>query len=200
MGGKFIQPKTSLYKRLEGYHEIIISDENDKFIATIIAVSPSASADLNDKSALIATLCSWRNNHLECFFDSTEVTLQSTFLWFSMLTESPERVLFIVYDNTGMPIAQYGLKQISNNSIELDNGILGIRHVLPDLFLKVQTKILDICEYVLEIDEVEAKVLKNNIPALFLHKRCGLIISHVINNKSNDKANIVVLKKRFNSR
>lgn len=143
-------------------------------IARLRVVGPEEARLLKASSPLIATLCAWRNENADCFLDASRVTPQSTHRWLTGLTGSPDRLLFIAYRNDGRPVAQYGLRRLSADVVELDNGILGVRGEPPDLFFRIQLRILEFCRGCLGFSEARARVLADNIPALFLHKRCGL--------------------------
>jgi hypothetical protein len=143
-------------------------------IAKLCVVTPD-DVLLNDESSfLINTLCDWRNKNANCFLDLSPVTTQSTRRWLHHVSCSRDRLFFLIYRNDGVLTAQYGLRRISSNVVELDNGILGVRGEPTDLFYRVQLHILEICRSRLGFLEAHARVLANNIPALFLHNRCGL--------------------------
>lgn len=143
-------------------------------IAELRVIMPEAVTLLDESSPLIGTLCDWRNENAHCFLDSCRVTPQSTRRWLQDLTRSPDRLLFLIHNNDGSPVAQYGLRRLSADVVELDNGILGVRGVPTDLFYRIQLLILELCRSRLGFVEAHARVLVNNVPALFLHKRCGL--------------------------
>ncbi len=143
-------------------------------IAELRVIMPEEVTFLDESSSLICTLCDWRNENAHCFLDSSPVTPQSTRLWLHEITFSLDRLFFLIYRNDGSLVAQYGLRRISAEIVELDNGILGVRGYPIDLFYRVQLQILELCRSRLGFLEAHARVLATNIPALFLHKRCGL--------------------------
>lgn len=143
-------------------------------IAEIRVITPEVATLLDESSPLIGTLCNWRNENAHCFLDSSRVTPESTLRWLQDLTCSPDRLFFLIHTNDGRPVAQYGLRRLSSDVVELDNGILGGRDIRMDLFYRSQLRILNLCRSRLGFVEGHARVLANNVPALFLHKRCGL--------------------------
>lgn len=143
-------------------------------IAELRVIMPEAATLLDESSPLICTLCDWRNENVHCFLDSNRVTPQSTRRWLQGLTRSPDRLFFLIHNSDGGPVAQYGLRRLSADIVELDNGILGVRGPPTDLFYRIQLRILELCRSRLGFVEAHARVLADNIPALFLHKRCGL--------------------------
>lgn len=143
-------------------------------IAKMKVMEPESALMHDEPSPLISTLCAWRNDNADRFLDARRVTPQSTLRWLRGLTESPDRLLFLTYNNEGRPVAQYGLRRLSDDVVELDNGILGVRGEHPDLFYRIQLWILELCRESLGFVEARAQVVADNIPALFLHKRCGL--------------------------
>ncbi len=166
-------------------------------IANLKRIMSDAPELFNDANSLIETLCDWRNNNAECFLDQKRVTLQSTRQWLLGLTGSSDRLLFIAQNADNRPVAQYGLRRISTDVVELDNGILGVRGQHPDLFYMIQLRILGLCKNRLGFSEARARVLSDNIPALFLHKRCGLKITEVLRGQGPKGRDIVFLGARL---
>lgn len=144
-------------------------------LGTLVArLCPLQPSDLADE-ALIATLCAWRNQYRAAFFDQRETTPESTRTWLEKLQAQPDRIFFLVRSPaTDLLVAQYGLRDITDASAELDNGILGVRGGPPLLFQWIQQRVLRFCQEQLGLRSVRAQVLSNNIPALLLHHRCGL--------------------------
>src|SRR5690606_25507170 len=152
----------------------VIADGMGRSIGKLQALAPGTTAIAEPDSPLIETLCAWRNEHRDCFLNTPLVTLASTHRWLNALVGSPDRLMFLAFNEQGAPVAQYGLRRLEPAVVELDNGILGVRGQPADLFLRIQTKLLELCKNRLGFTEARAQVLANNIPALFLHRRCGL--------------------------
>ncbi|HNQ56247.1 MAG: hypothetical protein DPW12_09605 [Rhodocyclaceae bacterium] len=166
-------------------------------IAELRPIVPEAAAPLDETSPLIETLCAWRNDNADRFLDPSRVTLQSTRQWLLALTGSPDRLLFVVHNADSRPVAQYGLRRLSADVVELDNGILGVRGEHPDLFYRIQLRILGLCRDRLGFAEARARVLADNIPALFLHKRCGLKRLEALNIQGPNGRDVVLLGVRL---
>jgi len=169
-----------------------IKNKDEKIAATMRIVTPEMVDGLTSESPLIVTLCDWRNVNRNNFFDSREVTPESTLGWLRNISKSPDRLIFIIYDLSMRPIAQYALRRFDEESIELDNGILGVNGLIPDVFYKIQIHILDLIHRFLGFERARALVLSSNIPALFLHKRCGLRKTGILKNESNGQDVLVM--------
>lgn len=152
----------------------------------------------DERSPLVATLCKWRNTNAHCFLDPSRVTPESTLQWLRNLTGSPDRLLFVIFDDADQPIAQYGLKRLSTEIVELDNGILGIRSGRPDMFFWIQQRILDLCRSQLGFLEARARVISDNVPALFLHKRSGLTKVEVLRHQAPGGKDVVIMAATLN--
>ncbi len=152
----------------------------------------------DETSPLVATLCDWRNTNAHCFLDPGRVTPKSTLQWLRNLTTSPDRLLFVIFDDANQPIAQYGLKRLSSKIVELDNGILGIRSGRPDIFFWIQQRILDLCRSQLGFLEARARVISDNVPALFLHKRSGLTKVEVLRHQAPNGKDVVIMAVTLN--
>lgn len=153
-------------------------------VASVCPITPEMALSLTPFSSLTKTLCAWRNQNRACFFDTREITPESTVNWLRNLTGSADRLFFIVHDLEMRPLAQYGLRRLDQKVVELDSGILGVRDVVPDLYYKLQMHMLGLSRQLLGFDEARALVLADNVPALFLHKRCGLHKIDVLKNYS----------------
>ncbi|KIF81404.1 GNAT family N-acetyltransferase [Noviherbaspirillum autotrophicum] len=164
----------SLRQRLGEGWDAEITGQSGDVLGHLRVLGPD-DEDVQDINAtLVTTLCAWRNQYAQYFFDSSEVTPASTMHWLQGLMRSTDRLFFVVSDPDGRLVAQYGLREISAGIVELDNGILGVRGGSPDLYLRIQQKILGLCKTKLGYAFARAQVLADNLPALFLHKRCGL--------------------------
>ena len=173
-GNQPIAMAANLYALLGDDWDGAICAADGRTIAALRVVNPEFARIADASSPLIEVLCAWRNGNADCFLDPSRVTPESTQRWLLALTGSPDQLLFLAYGNDGRPLAQYGLRRLSPDIVELDNGILGVRGESPDLFLRIQLRILKLCRTRLGFTEARARVLADNIPALFLHKRCGL--------------------------
>lgn len=183
----------SLAEQLGLEWDCTIQADDGTTIAQLRILTAETVRSLNVSSLVIKTLCAWRNKYRNCFFDTGQVTFESTLHWLLALTESPHRLLFLVHDNHGQPIAQYGLCRFSDDIVELDNGILGVSGSYPDLFLKIQLKVLELCRTKLGFREARARVIGDNIPALFLHKRCGLRKAEVLKHMVPDGRDVIIM-------
>ncbi|MFC4298645.1 hypothetical protein ACFO0J_11385 [Castellaniella hirudinis] len=161
-----------------------IKADDGREVASVRPIMPEMALNLDSSSPLVKTLSSWRNQNRSCFFETREVTPESTVHWLRSLASSVDRLFFIAHDLEMRPVAQYGLKRWNQKIVELDSGILGVRDVVPDMYYKLQMRMLGLSRQSLGFEEARARVLADNIPALFLHKRCGLRKIDVLKNYS----------------
>lgn len=155
---------------------------------------PLTEEDLLDDD-LIETLCAWRNRFRGCFFDRRASTRASTARWLASILTRSDAALFLVRSSTGPSlVAHYGLSELTKTSAELSNGLLGVRQPRGDFFLWVQQRVLLFCEE-LGLRTVYARVLSNNLPALFLHRRCGLEVSERLPFPGQEGVDILVLRR-----
>lgn len=173
-----------LQRLLDSQWDDQIRNHEGSVIATMRPVTPEIALGLMPSSPLVKTLCAWRNQNRACFLDTREMTPNSTAHWLLGLTNSPDRLFFIIYDLELRPLGQYGLRRLDRQVVELDGGILGVRDVAPDLYRRVQMRVLDLSLHSLGFEEARARVLADNIPALFLHRRCGLRRVDILENYS----------------
>lgn len=161
-----------------------IKADRGREVASVRPITPEMALNLDPSSPLVKTLSSWRNQNRACFFETREVTPESTVHWLRSLASSADRLFFIAHDLETRPVAQYGLRRLDQKIVELESGILGVRDVVPDLYYRLQMLMLGLSRQTLGFEEARARVLADNIPALFLHKRCGLRKIDVLKNYS----------------
>lgn len=194
---QLIAAATNLYALLGDDWNGAICAADGRTIAELRVVNPEIARSTDASLPLIGTLCTWRNDNADRFLDSSSVTPESTQRWLLALTESPDRLLFLAYGNDGRPLAQYGIRRLNPDIVELDNGILGVRGESPDLFLRIQLRILKLCRTQLGFTEARARVLVDNIPALFLHRRCGLKTLEIFKGQGPGERDVALLGVRL---
>lgn len=172
-------------------HEV--RSDDGECVGRLSFIAADSVSDWDETTPLVTTLCAWRNQNSHCFLDPAPVTANSTLQWLRNLTKSPDRLLFVVFDRENEPIAQYGLRRLSPEIVELDNGILGVRSGRSDTFFWIQQRILDLCGSKLGFSEARARVISDNVPALFLHKRSGLTIMEVLRQEAPDGKDLIVM-------
>jgi RimJ/RimL family protein N-acetyltransferase len=198
IGGQPITPINAPLRILLGEDwDRTVRAADGTIIAELRVMTPGAAEQLDELSPLIYALCTWRNNNADCFLDPSRVTPESTRRWLQAISEASDRLLFIVYNVSGCPVAQYGLRRLNTDVVELDNGILGVRGEFNDLFYRIQLRVLEICRSSLGFIEAHARVLADNIPALFLHKRCGLKRIETFKNQGPAHQDIALLSVRL---
>ncbi|MCP5055408.1 MAG: GNAT family N-acetyltransferase [bacterium] len=134
---------------------------------------PVTGEDL-EASDLLDTLCAWRNAYREFFVDQSVSSVASTRGWLETVLARPDRVMFLVYDASEQLVGQYGLCEITAESAELDNGILGITGGPPSFFFHVERAVLGFCFGELGLAVARARVLAENVGARWLHRRIGM--------------------------
>ena len=103
-------------------YRISIRDEAGAPIGSLEAINASTIRD-----PLVAeALCRWRRMHMEHFFTSFDATPARTQRWLeSTVVADPARVLFFICDADGRRVGNFGICNISDDDIELDNMLRG---------------------------------------------------------------------------
>lgn len=170
-----------------------VRSDDGELLGRLSFIAADDACDWDETTPLVTAFCAWRNQNSHCFLDPAPATAKSTLQWLRNLTKSPDRLLFVVFDRQNEPIAQYGLRRLSPETVELDNGILGVRNGRSDTFFWIQQRILDLCRSQLGFSEARARVISDNVPALFLHKRSGLTKVEVLRQQAPGGKDLIVM-------
>jgi len=137
---------------------------------------PLGYVDANDVN-LLTHLQNWRNRHRTGFFTQFEATLESTRNWLStLILDRPDRILFLITDETNRPIGQCGACNIHPDSAELDAVMRGERLGHPMLMVLAERALLRWIFDGLRIGRVYTRVFGDNVSTIRLFLSIGLTI------------------------
>ena len=134
---------------------------------------PVCEVHLHD-SDLIGKLTEWRNLNVEVYPTQFESTFNSTHSWLDKnLLEVPDRILFLVVDNTGKVIGHLGFNGCLKEDFmfEIDNVIRGVHGVAGGLFSKALKALMEWARRSMNVNGFYLRVMDDNIKAINFYKR-----------------------------
>ena len=169
-------------RSLKGIEEEYFSREipiiNDRNI-TIGSLRPIDNKLSNDES-IISSLTRWRQMFMRYFLTQFEATNERTMAWLkNVVIKDDTRILFLIMDETNRAIGNFGICNISRDSVELDNLIRGERGGDPKLVFFSEVSLIYWIYKTLDIDNIYLHVFSNNLRTILLHESVGFVRSNI---------------------
>ncbi len=162
----------------EGYFSREIPIINDRNI-TIGSLRPIDNKLSNDES-IISSLTRWRQMFMRYFLTQFEATNERTMAWLkNVVIKDDTRILFLIMDETNRAIGNFGICNISRDSVELDNLIRGERGGDPKLVFFSEVSLIYWIYKTLDIDNIYLHVFSNNLRTILLHESVGFVRSNI---------------------
>lgn len=124
------------------------------------------------------SLTKWRKMFKRYFLTQFKPSIERTADWLkNTVLPSDDRLLFLICDNSGIPIGNFGVCNITQESVELDNLIRGEKGGDKDLVFFSELAILKWIYNELDIPLAVLHVFSNNYKTIALHQRVGFSIT-----------------------
>jgi len=149
---------------------IEIRHESGACIGTLTPLTPREAGD----GELCAALSRWRRMYRKNFLTQFESTPQRTAQWLtSRVLADDTRVLFLIRDQDGRPVGNFGLCNISAECAELDNLIRGERGGDARLIYFAELALLAWAYTTLDVQTACLHVMSTNGRTIALHVSVG---------------------------
>lgn len=145
-----------------------LKDENSNILCELWPLNDSCL--LTDE--IVELLVKWRNRFMRYFKTQFKAEPLTTKQWLQNNILLNDRILFLIVVED-KPIGHYGLCNINEVAVELDNAIRGERGGTPDLFIRIEKYLIQFCFQKLKVECISAKVLSNNFLAISMHQNLG---------------------------
>jgi RimJ/RimL family protein N-acetyltransferase len=123
---------------------------------------------------IIASLTCWRQKFMKYFLTQFQANSQRTSLWLhNVVLASDARILFLILDDSGKAIGNFGVSNITKDSAELDNLIRGEKGGDNQLIFFSEIALMKWLYRRLEITNIYLHVFSNNIRTIALHSSIG---------------------------
>ena len=134
---------------------------------------PVCEAHLQD-AELLQKLTEWRNINVEVYPTQFTATVDSTRAWMKdRLLAVPDRMLYLVVDNTGKVVGHLGFNGCLNDDFlfEIDNVIRGVHGVSKGLFSKAMISLIEWTRKTINVNGFFLRVMDDNLKAIEFYKR-----------------------------
>ena len=149
--------------------KIPVRNNEGIIIANLVSISHR-----NCNLKLVSQLLSkWRNLNKDCFFTEFEVTEESTLSWIKnfWLSSTAQELFLVEIENKY--VGHFGFKNLTKNTVLLDNAIRGESGGEAKLFYYVGIALIDWIFLNTSVKTIEGSVFSDNIPAIMMNRQIG---------------------------
>jgi RimJ/RimL family protein N-acetyltransferase len=147
-----------------------IVNEQSIPIGTLICIDQG----LANTDSVLTDLTAWRQKYMAYFLTQFQATPTRTQSWLNnIVIPSPDRILFLIQTNEGEVIGNFGVCNIKEKSLELDNLIRGKPGGDRKLMYYAEIAMLSWAFGTLGRDSVCLHVFSNNDKTIALHTKIG---------------------------
>lgn len=159
--------------KLNSQFSIPIFDNENNNIGSLSLIDNT----ILEKQDIIHKLTKWRRMFMRNFLTQFPATEERTKNWLkNIVIPSLERKLFLILDEKGNILGNFGICNLIETTAELDNIIRGERGGNPRLIYYAEIAILKWLYYTLNIQVVNLHVFSNNPITIDLHNSIGFKI------------------------
>lgn len=152
--------------------QLPLIDENGKS-AGVMRPLTSYHAEQFD---VMEKLTDWRNSNMGNFLTNFVATPQRTRSWVqNVLLRTHGQMLWLIYDHTEALVGHFGFKNLTANSVLLDNAIRGERQGHPRLFLFAGKALVKWLWKTTSVQRIDGMVMSENVSAIMLNRQIGFI-------------------------
>jgi len=149
---------------------IPITDEQSNILGSLSLI---CEGDEKNKY-IVESLTKWRAKYMKFFLTQFVATFERTQNWLrNTVLTSDDRLLFLIFDETGRLIGNFGVANISGQRCELDNLIRGERGGHQKLIYYSELSLLRWAFYNNAMEFINLHVFSNNTPTIRLHTSVG---------------------------
>lgn len=122
----------------------------------------------------ISLMGSWRQRTMRMFLTQFESTAERTERYLrDVAIAQDQRLLFLIYDQSGRFVGHMGIADVDGSSAELDNFMRGSEGGDPRLVYFAELALLDWCFRILNLQQSTVQVLSYNWLVVSLHEDVG---------------------------
>jgi hypothetical protein len=127
-----------------------------------------------DQVDVIEKLTDWRNANMSKFLTHFEATPVRTRAWMqNVLLKSRGQMLWLVYDQSDNMVGHFGFKNLTLQSVLLDNAMRGDRKGHPKLFVVAGKSLIKWLWQATSVQRIDAYVMADNVPSIMMNRQIG---------------------------
>ena len=135
---------------------------------------PLSSSHL-DQMDVMERMTDWRNANMSNFLTHFEATPVRTRAWVeNVLLKTRAQMLWLVYDQNNNLVGHFGFKNLTPQSVLLDNAIRGERNGHPKLFVVAGRALVTWLFRRTGVHRIDGIVMAENVPAMMMNRQIGL--------------------------
>lgn len=136
-------------------------------------LTPIGTREAEDPN-IIASLTKWRRMFMRYFLTQFTPSDERTHDWLrNVVIPNNDRILFMIVENSGVPIGNFGVCNLDEKEAELDNLIRGEKGGDRELIYYSEVALLWWLFVEMKISSVCLHVFSNNLKTIALHSRVG---------------------------
>lgn len=149
--------------------KIPVINEAGTCIANLVPISHKK-CDINLTAKLLSE---WRNENRNCFLTEFEVTEESSLNWIKNFWLSSNLQELFLVEIEDRYVGHYGFKNLTKNTVLLDNAIRGESGGEAKLFYYVGMTLINWIFLNTSVGRIDGSVFSDNIPAIMMNKQLG---------------------------
>jgi RimJ/RimL family protein N-acetyltransferase len=127
-----------------------------------------------DQIDVMRKLTDWRNANMANFLTHFEATPERTRSWVqNVLLKNPGQMLWLVYDQNDDLVGHFGFKNLTSESVLLDNAMRGERQGHPKLFVFAGRRLVKWLWQATTVQRIDAYVMADNAPSIMMNRQIG---------------------------
>lgn len=127
-----------------------------------------------DQMDVMEKLTNWRNANMSNFLTHFEATPVRTRAWVqNVLLKSHGQMLWLVYDQNEILVGHFGFKNLTSQSVLLDNAMRGERQGHPKLFVIAGKTLVQWLWQMTQVQRIDAYVMADNVPSIMMNRQIG---------------------------
>ena len=156
---------------IAGARQVIIDIKDDNGV--IVGVLQPLTMEHLGSEYIIKMLTDWRNQNMENFLTQFIATPERTRQWMQdVLFQARGQMLFLVYAQNNL-IGHFGFKNLTSQSVLLDNVIRGERIGHPKVFVFAGKALVRWLQVTALVKTIYGEVMTNNITSIMMNKQIG---------------------------
>ncbi|PZM07417.1 GNAT family N-acetyltransferase [Rhizobium tubonense] len=147
---------------------------------------------LVDRADLVSAMTEWRNQSMRFFLTQFTATPDRTKQWLkNVVLPAKDRILFVILDIEGEPIGNFGLANISSDTVEVDNVLRRQHATSKNIMFYASVALIHWAFQALGVDRTQLHVFETNDRALRLYKRLGFEVSEHFQLRRTERDNLI---------
>jgi len=140
----------------------------------LIGVMRPMTARYLDRMDVMEKLTDWRNASMKNFLTHIEGTISLTIEWVkNVLLKSRSQMLWLIYDHNDDLVGHLGFKNLTSQSVQLDNAMRGERQIHPELLVIAGKSLVQWLQATALVRIIYGEVMTNNIASIMMNRQIG---------------------------